>query len=146
MNCSSKNPRYKSTVMTNNSSSQTIGNAAAPLTLLGTAVTNTGVAINPEASSISVTYPGTFLITADVIFTATTAGQITLQLYSDGVVLPETVTTITAPIGATAINTSTIRRLVPNCQNPINVQVYVNTDGTAVGNVTKVVTKAIKLG
>ena len=146
MTCQSKNPRYKSIVMTNNTSSQTLTSTPTPLTLVGTVITNTGVAINPETSGIEIAYPGSFLVTADVIFTATTAGVVTLQLYSDGVALAESTISVTVPVGTTVINTSTVRRFIPNCQNPISIQVYANTDGTAVGEVTKVTSKAIKLG
>lgn len=146
MTCQSKSPRYKSIVMTNNTSSQALTSTPTPLTLVGTIITNTGVAINPGTSGIEITYPGSFLITADIVFTATTAGLVTLQLYSDGATLPETAITVTVPVGTTAISASTVRRFIPNCQNPVNIQVYANTDGTAVGEVTKVTTKAIKLG
>ena len=146
MNCSSKNGRYKSTVDIYNNASQALTSTPSPLTLVGTVATNTGIALDPKTSTIDVTYPGTFLVSVDAIFTATTAGQITLQLYSDGVALPETARTITVPVGTSEISTSTIRRFVPNCQNPISIQVYANTDGTAVGNVTLIDSKAVKLG
>lgn len=151
MDCPLKNPRYKSAVMTYNTSSQTPTSAPTPLTLIGNIVTNTGVAINPKNSEISIGCAGTYLITSDIIFTATTAGQVTLQLYSDGVALPESIMTVTVPVGATVINTSTVRRFLPNpqpnfCSSPVSIQVYANTDGTAVGEITKVTTKAVKLG
>ncbi len=146
MNCSSKNSRYKSTLQLYNSATQALSATPSPLTLMGTVVTNTGIALEPKTSEIDVVWPGTFLFNVDAIITATTAGQVTLQLYGDGVALPETIRTINVPVGTSEICLSTIRRMVPNCQNSINVQVYSNTDGTAVGDVTLVACSAVKLG
>lgn len=146
MNCSSKNSRYKSTTELYNNTSQALSSTLSPLVLAGTIVTNTGIAIEPKTSEIDVTYPGTFLFDVDVAITATTAGQVTLQLYSNGVALPETIRTVTAPVGTSVIHLSTIRRIVPNCQNPVSVQVYGNVDDTAVANVTFIACNAVKLG
>ena len=144
--CQNKNPRYKSTFEFYNKATQSVTSTAAPLTLLGSEVTNTGLALDVTTNGINVSYPGTFLLDVGIIFTATTAGLVTLQLYSDGTALPETVTTVTVPVGASLVSVSTIRKLTPTCQNPVNIQVYINTDGTAVGDVTKVAGYAVKLG
>lgn len=147
MTCQSKNPRYKSTVEFYNNASQTLTTTPSPISL-GIVVTNTGVALTPNTSNVEVSYPGTFLINIDAIFESTTAGDVTLQVYLNETALPETLRTVTIPVGFTEVSINTVRFIRPDCQNPSTITVYAkytNTDGTAAGSINLISGNVVKL-
>lgn len=143
MRCNS--PGYRSTAEFYNASSQTLTSTATALALLGTEVTDTGVAVDANSNGIGVNYTGTYEAEFDAVVSATTAGLVTLQIYLDGVALPETARTVTASVGNTAISTGTIRSITSPCGSAPNIQLYASTDGTAVGSVMLVSGRIKKL-
>lgn len=145
MKCTNRNPHYKSTSEFYNSASQAMASTAAPITLVGTQVTNTGIAVEASGTTIEIKYSGTYAINASVIADVTTAGDVTVQMYANGVALPETVRTVTMAAGNNAVNIDTVRFFRVSCSEPTQLQIYVNTDGTAAGNVIQATGSVIKL-
>lgn len=92
-----------------------------------------------------INFTGTYEAEFDAVVSATTAGLVTLQIYLDGVALPETARTVTASVGNTAISTGTIRNITSPCGSTPNIQLYASTDGTAVGSVILVSGRIKKL-
>lgn len=147
-----KNKNYKSAVEFYNTATQTLAvtnTAANPLTLnlVGTVVTNTGVAIDLEQSAIDIECSGLYRVYADIEFTSTAAGVITMALTLDGNILPETIKVRT--VGATGtifIPTETIRRLATCCaleRHTFGLIIY--SDGAAAGTIGRVSGNAVKL-
>ena len=145
MICTNKNPHYKSTVEFYNNATQTLTATAEPLTIEGTTVTETGVALDVSGNAATVNYNGTYAINFSIIVDVTTAGDITAQIYIDGVAIPETTTTVTVAAGNNLININTIRFIKAGCQDLSHIQIMANTDGTAAGSITKVSGNIIKL-
>lgn len=153
MSCSRyKNKNYKSAVEFYNAATQALtatNTVANPLTLalVGNVVTNTGVAIDLEPSAIDIEASGLYRVYADIEFTSTAAGTITMALTLDGEILPETIKIRT--VGATGtifIPTETIRALNTCCAlSQHNFGVIVYSDGTATGSVIRVSGNAVKL-
>ncbi len=145
MKCINKNPHYKSTSEFYNATAQTLTSNAAPLNLIGSQVTNTGVAVDTSGTTIDIKYSGTYAVKASVIADITTAGDVTVQLYANGVPLPETLRTVTLAVGNNAIDIDTVRFFKASCADSAQVQIYVNTDGTAVGSVAMISGNVVKL-
>lgn len=153
MSCNKyKNKNYKSAVEFYNTATQTLATtntATNPLTLnlVGNVVTNTGVAIDLEANAIDIECSGLYRVYADIEFTSTAGGIITMALTLNGEILPETIKTRT--VGATGtifIPTETIRRLHTCCTlDQYNFGLILYTDGTATGTVGRVSGNAVKL-
>ena len=135
MKCIKKNPHYKSTVEFFNNVAQTLSSTESALNLIGTEVTNTGIAINVNGNSVNIKYPGTYRLHASVSVDITTAGDITAQIYMNGVALPETLKTMTMTVGNSIIDIDTIRFINSNCTESTQMQLLIKTDGTAVGSV-----------
>ena len=141
-----KNPHYKSSAQFYCTTSQTISSTAAGLTLLGTEVTDTGASVNVFSNAVQIEHGGLYEIEVSVNVTATTAGVVTLQMAKNGTALPETKRTATVPVGDTVIETRTVRYLTTCCcQEPTQIQILVNGDDTAVGNVSLVSGCIVKL-
>ena len=145
MKCTNKNPHYKSTVEFYNNATQTLTATAEPLTLEGTTVTETGVALDVAGNAIMINYTGTYAINFSIIADVTTAGDIAIQIYMGGVAIPEAATTVTVAAGNNLININTIRFIKAGCQDSNQIQIMANTDGTAAGSITKVSGNIIKL-
>ena len=139
------NSHYKSTAETYNNTAQTLTAAATALTLAGTQITDTGVAVDISGSNINIEYSGTYRIDVDAVFTTTTAGKVTLQLYQDGAALPETLRTISADVGNNAIHIDTVRFFRVRCGSQSVLQLLGNTDGTAVTSAALISCNVIKL-
>lgn len=147
-----KNKNYKSAVEFYNTVTQTLATtntATNPLTLnlVSSTVTNTGVAIDLEPSAIDIECSGLYRVYADIEFTSTAAGIITMALTLDGVVLPETIKVRTVgTTGSIFVATETIRRVQTCCaleQHRFGVVVY--SDGAATGTIDRVSGNAVKL-
>ena len=145
MKCINKNPHYKSTSEFYNATTQTLTSTPTPMNLIGTQVTNTGVAVDTSGTTIDIKYSGTYAVSASVIADITTAGDVTVQLYANGVPLPETLRTVTMAVGNNVIDIDTVRFFKASCADSTQVQIYINTDGTAVGNVSMVSGNTVKL-
>jgi len=96
-----KNPHYKSAVETYNTATQALTTTPTPLGLTGTVLTNTGVSLDPEQAAVKINNAGLYQATANIQATATAAGLVSVALYLDGVLLPETQRTVTAAANAT---------------------------------------------
>lgn len=66
---------------------------------VGTSITH------PSATNINVNKPGFFLVTFDISMSSTDAGPVTLQLYADGVAIPDAIVTTTL-VASTTTNGS----------------------------------------
>lgn len=140
-----KDRHYKSSLQLYNASAQTIGTAMAPIALSGSDVTDTGVSLGSTANAVEILHSGLYRITADIGLNVTTAGDITVQMYQDGVPMPETARIITASTGYHTVSIDTVRRFGTFCgQNPVLIQLMAMTDGTAVGSVSLVSVNALK--
>ena len=129
--CNLKNPHYKSVLEAYNSAAQTLTATAAPLNL-GATVTDTGCALSLNGSAVNVRAGGTYQIDGDVNVTATGAGTVTVQMYLNGVALPETLRTISVAAGQYAISTRTARYIAPNCANVNSLTLQASGAGVTV--------------
>lgn len=147
-----KNKNYKSAVEFYNTPAQalaTTNTIANPLivNLVGNVVTDTGIAIDLEPNAIDIECTGLYRVYADIEFTSTAGGIITMALTLNGEILPETIKIRT--VGATGtifIPTETVRRVHTCCAlENYKFGVIVYSDGTATGTVDRVSGNAIKL-
>lgn len=141
-----KNPHYKSSSQFYCTTTQALTDTAAPLSLLGTEVTDTGASVNVLPEAIQIQHGGLYEVEVALNITVTTAGVVTLSMSKNGTVLPETKRTETLAAGDSIVETRTIRYLASCCcQEPTQIQVLVNGDGTVAGNVTLVSGCIVKL-
>ncbi len=140
-----KDRHYKSATQFFNTAPQTLGSTMAPLALLGTEVTDTGVSLDTQSNAIEIQHSGLYRITGSVGVNVTTAGTITVQMYAGGVPLPETLRTITAAVGYHVVAMDAIRHFRTFCgQNAVQIQIMAMTDGTAAADATLVAGNALK--
>lgn len=145
MRCKNRNPHFKSSVAAFAGADQTLTATATPINFATSVTTETGVALIPFSNTLEVDYTGLYEFDFSVIVNATTAGDITVQAYENGSPMAETARTITVPVGFTAIDTETIRYIKAGCNETAQIQLYVNTDGTAAAVVDKATVTAMKL-
>lgn len=141
-----RNAHYKSTeqFFGTNNTEITAGNTITNPVIVSPIrnITVTGVAI--EDGVILAT--GTYRASADVIVEGTTAGLITIAIEDNGVVLPETVRTVTVGAGASIeITTETVRYWETCCSLNHSLDLIIYSDGTAVADITLVSGNIIKL-
>lgn len=96
-----KNCHYKTSEAVYNPNPQALTFGRQALTLTGTVITDTGVGATVNGNDITISTPGLYYIAADLTAAATEAGDITLALSRDSLLLPSTERTITAGAGAT---------------------------------------------
>lgn len=143
-----KNRNYKSALQFYNATQQLLtatSLVANPITVdLGGKVTDTGLAFDFSDNSISVECSGLYAIEADVNITGTVAGDVYFAIALNGIVLPETIRTITtAPAIYREIHTSTVRVLNAfNTTNEFSIVAWSDGTGTTTiervaGNITK---------
>lgn len=96
MSCSNtnKNCHAKSCVRYYNNNAQAFTDNATTLSIAGSRVVDSGIAIEADANSYTVTKRGLYHIAVDIEFIST-AGLVTVQAFLDGVPLPCTLTKIT---------------------------------------------------
>lgn len=77
-----------------NNTSQPFAITNTTLVLLGEKTVNSGVSASVENTSIRIIHSGLFHVSFDIALdtTATAAGTVTLQLYNNGIAMPETLT------------------------------------------------------
>lgn len=131
-----KNPHYKSAVETYNTATQALTTTPAPLGLTGTVLTNTGVSLDPEQAAVKINNAGLYRASANIQATATAAGDIVIGLYLDGVLLPETLRTVTAAADASVSITTDMLRSIPCDCNAHTLQLYGWVVGSAAANAT----------
>lgn len=146
MNCSKKNPRYKSVGTFVNPATQSIGATATPLSLLGTQIVNSGIALDVQANGVEIDYTGIFDMSVTATVLVTTAGVITLQLYVDNVPIPDSLVSVTTVAGRNVITSHAIRFIRSTEDNNPIITVVANTDGTAVGSIILLSGSVYKLG
>lgn len=131
-----KNPHYKSAVETYNTATQALTITPAPLGLTGTVLTNTGVSLDPEQAAVKINNAGLYQARANVQALATAAGDIVIGLYLDGVLLPETLRTVTAAADSAVSITTDMLRSIPCDCNSHTLQLYGWVVDAAAANVT----------
>lgn len=145
MRCKNKNPHFKSSISAFAGADQTLTATATPINIGNSVTTETGVAIKPFSNYLEVDYTGLYKFDFSVMINATTAGDITIQAYENGSPMAETARIVTVPVGYSVIDTETIRFIKPGCGESAQIQLYVNTDGTAAAVVDKATATAVKL-
>lgn len=121
---------------------------ANPITVpLGNKVTDTGLAFDLSNNSIEVNCSGLYLIDADVNITGTVAGDVFFAIALNGVVLPETIRTITTAADIyREIHTRTVRPInLCNALSEYNFSIVAWSDGTGTTTIERVAGNAIKL-
>ena len=146
-----KNKNYKSAIQFINTSEQTltattlVGN---PIIVgLGGKITDTGLAFDLDNNSISINCGGLYVIDADVNITGTVAGDVYFAIALNGIVLPETIRTITTAAGIyREIHTRTVRAInLCNTFSDYNFTIVAWSDGTGTTTIERVAGNAIKL-
>ena len=146
-----KNRNYKSALQFYSATQQPLAATnliANPITvLLGAKVTDTGLAFEMDNNTISVECSGLYKITADVNIVGETAGEVYFAIAFNGIVLPETIRTITTAADIyREINKSTVRTI--NLCNAISEQIFsiiAWSDGTATTVIDRVAGNIVKL-
>lgn len=82
------NQYAKSCIRAYNNTDQAFTTALTPLNLEGTPVVQSGCSLTLNTASIRVNKSGLYHLSADVTYTPTAAGVVTIQFYKDGVALP----------------------------------------------------------
>jgi len=135
----------KCSVRTYNSTVQTVTASAAQLVLAGTTVTKTGCSVVPDGNVLKINHGGLYHLAADVTLTPSAAGTETLQMYLNGVAMPDAVTQETvAESGVTTLHVETTR-LLSVCPYAAKPAVSVWVSGAA-GTVNWIGTTAIREG
>lgn len=122
-----------------------IGN---PITVpLGNKITDTGLAFDLSNNAIEVNCSGLYVIDADVNITGTVAGDVFFAIALNGVVLPETIRTITTAADIyREIHTRTVRPInLCNSLSEYNFSIVAWSDGTGTTTIERVAGNAIKL-
>lgn len=94
------NQYAKSCIRVYNNATQAFTADTTPLNLEGTPVVNSGCSLTLNTASIRVNKSGLYHFSADVTYTPTAAGVVTIQLLKDGVVLPCAVSRHTTAAGS----------------------------------------------
>lgn len=146
-----KSRNYKSAIQFLNTTPQLltatslIGN---PITVaLGNKITDTGLAFELSNNSIDVDYSGLYVVDADVNIVGTVAGDVYFAIALNGIVLPETIRSITTAADIyREIHTRTVRPLnVCNSLNEYNFSIVAWSDGTGTTTIERVAGNIIKL-
>lgn len=150
MGCSSsgkKRPNYKSCVRYYNNIDQPFTiNSTNQLVLAGSRVVDTGVSIDTQPSSYTITTKGLYHLSADIVVNATVAGDLDLNFYMDGVKLPCTYTQNTLRVGYNSIHTETDLDIDSCCCNVSkNITLVITTYAAATGDVVHVCSGITKI-
>lgn len=144
MACGNCNNQYaKSAVRAYNNAVQPFTAANTQLTITGTPVVETGCSLTLNPTNIKVNKTGLYHFEADVTYTATAAGIVTIQLYQNGVALPCAISQQTVAAGSTYTN-HIETDLVINvcCVNNTSITLFI---GGTTGNVTHTCAGSFKL-
>lgn len=141
MSC--KNQYAKSCIRVYNPVPQTVPATATVVNLEGTPVVDSGCSLTLNTASVQVNKSGLYRFSADVIFTPTAAGTLTVQLYQDGVAIPSAI----ARDSAEAANTVPIHVETDLCLNTccVNRPVITLVVSGVAGSVANVSFGAVKL-
>lgn len=142
---------YKSALQFYNTTSQDIlatNTATNPVIFaLGSRVTDTGVSLDFSSFDVNVEASGLYRISVNLDVLGTTAGDITFAIAEDGVILPETISTITAVAEISElISFETIREVSVCCGNrEHSFTIIAFSDGTGVAEVQRLSGNVVKL-
>lgn len=116
------------------------------LVIAGSKVVDSGIAIDVQPQSYTITKTGLYHIAGDVVIDANVAGSVVFQVYMDGVALPCTTKTVTLAVGNNAIHTETDLRLT-NCCCDVNhtFTFTLTSQALAAGNVIEFCSGILKL-
>lgn len=133
----------KSAVRTYNNSAQAVSAVATQLTLNGTAITRTGCSITPDGNILRINNGGLYFLAADVTITPTEAGTVTVQMYINGVAMPDAIAQeVVAANGTTTLHVETSRLLAAcPCATKPTIAVWISG---AAGSVSWVGATAIR--
>lgn len=138
-------PNYKSIVQFYNASVQPMTEEPTPVQLIGSIVTDTGQSIGMNPDSVVVKHTGSYRFSTDINVNATAPGDVTVAMYKDGILLPETRRVFTLAVGNRLIHTETVRLIKTCCVDAMhNIQLMVSTDGAAAGDITFISGNAVK--
>lgn len=143
MGCNYKSCHYKSAQTAYNDAPQAFAAAGTPITILGTLVTDTGVAIETDPNVFRVNGSGLYRISYDIDLTAGAAGVVTIQLYNGQNPLPCAVAARTVATDleyAVHVETTLVLNTCAIVQPSIGARI-----GGVVGTVTHVCASAVKL-
>ncbi|MCQ2053387.1 MAG: hypothetical protein MJZ03_05590 [archaeon] len=148
MGCSSrrKSCNDKSCQRYYNTQTQAIAaNTPLQVQIAGAKVVDSGIAIETEPASYTITKKGLYHIAADITVNAATVGTATFSAYLDGVQLPCTKRTVTLVVGTTEIHTETELDF-SHCFPCINKTItFVIEGSTVAGTVTQLCSGVLKL-
>lgn len=143
MACNCNNQYAKSAVRAYNNAVQPFTAANTQLTISGTPVVETGCSLTLNPTNMKVNKSGLYRFSADVTFTATAAGVVTLQLYQNGVALPCAISQQTVTAGSTyTTHIETELGLNVCCVNNTSITLFI---GGVDGNVTHTCVGGTKL-
>lgn len=150
MNCSNKCGKTchdKSCQRFYNNNPQAIAvGGTTQLVIKGNKVVDSGISIETESQNYTVVKRGLYHISADVVIEGVTAGDVTLSVLMDGVVLPCTIKPATLAAGGfTQIHTETDLCLTSCCCDVNHTFTFVLTSTTGAGNVTQFCSGVLKL-
>lgn len=146
-----KNRNYKSAVQFYNTTDQEVlatNTIANPVTLaLGSRATDTGVAIDFNAFDLDVEASGLYRISVNMDVLGVTASDISFAIAENGVILPETLSTITAVAGISELIPFETIRAINVCAGLLehNFSVVAFSDGTGAATVTRLAGNIVKL-
>lgn len=127
-----------------NNAEQAFVAAGTPITILGTRVTDTGVAIDTDPTVFDIDRSGLYRISYDIDLTAAGAGVVSLQLYDGETPLPCSVAARTVATDLEyAIHVETTLYLSTCCA--VHHAIGARVSGVA-GTITHVCASAVKLG
>lgn len=113
--------------------------------IAGAKVVDSGIAIETEPASYTITKTGLYHIAADLTVFATAAGAATFSAYLDGVQLPCTKRTVTLLAGTTEIHTETDLAFSHCCPCINKTITFVIEGATVAGTITQFCSGVLKL-
>ena len=129
-----------------NAQPQTItAGTALQLQIAGAKVVDSGIAIETEPASYTITKTGLYHIAADITIATTAVGTATLTAYLDGVQLPCTKRTVTLLAGTTEIHTETDLAFSHCCPCINKTITFVIEGATVAGTITQFCSGVLKL-
>ena len=135
----------KCAVRVYNNTAQTVTATATQLTLAGTTVMRTGCSVILDGNALKINHGGLYHLAADVTLTPSVAGTVSVQMYLNGVAMPDAITQATvAESGVTTVHVETTR-LLAVCPCTVKPAVSVWISGVA-GTVNWIGTTAIREG
>lgn len=135
-NNSGRNCYQKSCVRYYNNVAQTLAaTTTVQLILEGARVVDTGISIETQPQSYTIVKSGLYHIAADVDVNLTTAGDIVLQGYMNGVPLPCTTRNVTGTDGHNLIHSETDLAIGGCCDISKSITWTIQSVGVAVGTI-----------